>query len=212
MSGSVQDVFTAAYRIRAWGSEETVSGPGSIRARTDVFLPDLLALLKRLRVLVLLDAPCGDFNWAAPLADTVEHYIGVDVVPDLIADLTRIHSGPNRRFDCLDLTNDDLPQADLLFCRDCLVHLSHRHVAQAIQNIRRGGARYLLTTTFTGDRINRDVFTGGWRPINLERAPFNFPPPEALIDEKCDQADGRFRDKHLGLWSVDALPDLSDLA
>lgn len=44
--------------------------------------------------------------------------------------------------------------------------------------------------------------TGDWRPLNLERPPFNFPPPAELLAEGCTEAEGRFLDKSLGLWAI----------
>jgi len=67
-------------------SGQPLGQPGiKVRARINPvarcrFLPDLVALLGTLETRVLVDAPRGDFNWAVPLADAVERYIGVDVV------------------------------------------------------------------------------------------------------------------------------------
>jgi hypothetical protein len=49
--------------------------------------------------------------------------------------------------------------------------------------------------------------TGDWRPLNLERPPFNFPPPAELLAEGCTEAEGRFLDKCLGLWAIKDLAD-----
>ena len=70
-------IFTEIFRTRSWGNLESASGPGSTRERASQFLNELLDSLRRLGVRSLLDAPCGDFNWAAPIADEVEEYIGV---------------------------------------------------------------------------------------------------------------------------------------
>jgi hypothetical protein len=158
--------------------------------------------LKRLEVRALLDAPCGDFNWAAPVAAAVESYVGVDVVPELIA--ANIQSaGTQPRFLCADLTRDRLPPADLILCRDCLVHFSFADIRAALRNFRRSGATWLLTTTFIDpNRRNEDIGSGGWRALNLELPPFRFPPPSALIDEHCEHTGGIYRDKRLGLWKI----------
>jgi hypothetical protein len=39
----------------------------------------------------------------------------------------------------------------------------------------------------------------------MQAAPFNFPAPLALIDEKCTHTGGVYRDKRLGLWKLDSL-------
>jgi len=193
-------IFTAIHDARSWGDCESVSGPGSTRERAETFLPDLVALIRKLGVSTLLDVPCGDFNWAAPLADAVDQYIGVDVVPGLIAANRRNAATKSRRFLCLDMVTQRLPQADAVLCRDGLVHLSHKDALAALDNLRRTKARYFIFTTFVGDRSNPDITTGEWRPLNMERPPFSLPPPLALIDEHCEHTGGIYRDKRFGVW------------
>lgn len=202
----MRETFEAIYRDRGWGDFESVSGPGSTRAGVADFLVDLLALVDELNVRTIVDAPCGDFNWAATLADHVDRYIGVDIVPALVSRLQQQATGPSREFHCLDLTRDPLPAGDLVLCRDCLVHFSEVDIWRAFANLRRSGARWLLTTTFVGERENQDVETGDWRPLNLERAPFRLPPAHRYIDERCLHDEGIWADKSLGLWPIDALP------
>ena len=108
----------------------------------------------------------------------------------------------------LDLTRDALPPADLLLCRDCLVHLSYADIRRALANVARSGIPYVLTTTFPGAKANEDIVTGDWRVINLEAAPFGFPPPLHLLNEGCTEAGGLFADKSLGLWRTEALARL----
>lgn len=202
-------VFTAIHSARAWGDCESASGPGSTRDRAASFLPDLVALVRSLGVRTLLDAPCGDFHWAAPLADSVERYIGVDVVPELIA-ANRRHATARRRFLCRDLVRQRLPAADLILCRDALVHLSEADVFAALANLGRTGAEYLIATTFVGDRTNPDIATGDWRPLNMERPPFSFPAPRAVVDERCHHTGGIYSDKRLALWRFRDLPPPGD--
>jgi Methyltransferase domain len=199
-------VFAAIHSARSWGECESASGPGSTRERAAAFLPDLIALLRRLRVAVLLDAPCGDFNWAESLADSVAKYIGIDVVPAVITANRNRWSSPSRRFLCRDLVRQRLPSADLVLCRDALVHLSHADALAALANLRRTGAQHLILTTFIGDRANPDIANGEWRPLNMEKSPFSLPPPLELVDERCHHSGGVYADKRLGLWSFRDLP------
>src|SRR5262249_33033935 len=144
----MRQVFRRIHAARAWDGGESSSGPGSTRERAAAFLPELLALVQSLRISVLLDAPCGDLNWAEPLAAAVPRYIGVDVVPALIRDNLLRRAAPNREFRCLDFVHERLPAADLILCRDALVHFSHSDALTALANFRRTGARYLIATTF----------------------------------------------------------------
>lgn len=202
----MRDIFSAIHAARSWGDVESASGPGSTRERAESFLPDLIALVRTLGVATLMDAPCGDFNWAQPLADAVSHYIGVDVVPSLIEANARLQASPRRAFLCADLVSEPLPAADLVLCRDGLVHLCDSDALAALANFRRTGAKHIILTTFIGDRSNANIANGEWRPLNMERAPFSLPPPIALVDEHCHHTGGIYADKRLGLWRTADLP------
>jgi hypothetical protein len=201
-----REVFSRVFRNNDWGDSESVSGPGSTRAQGRVVTPQLIDLVKRLGVTTLLDAPCGDFNWAGELSGTVRSYFGVDIVEELISRNVREHGDANRTFLVCDLTRDPLPGAELILSRDCLVHFSYADVWAALRNFRRSGADYLVTTTFVDRRTNRDIVTGAWRELNLQAAPFDFPAPIALIDERCLYSGGEHRDKRLALWHMDQVP------
>ncbi|MFD0660266.1 methyltransferase domain-containing protein [Thermocatellispora tengchongensis] len=117
------ETFAYIHRENMWGSETSVSGVGSEDVATAALRRDIPALLARLGARTLLDLPCGDFGWlsAAPLR--LDSYIGADIVPALVEANRARHAGPGRSFELLDLTRDPLPRADVVLCRDCLVHL-----------------------------------------------------------------------------------------
>jgi hypothetical protein len=152
----------------------------------------------------MLDIPCGDFVWMQHVDIGAATYIGADIIRELILSLEKLNRTNTRRFMVLDIVDDDLPQANLIMCRDCLVHLSYRLIRKAVRNIRRSQSTYLLTTTFT-EHSNSDIVTGNWRPLNLCRPPFNFPAPIQLINEGHPPPYG---DKSLGLWQISGLPEL----
>jgi hypothetical protein len=154
----------------------------------------------------MLDAPCGDLFWMKEVPLELERYIGADIVAALIVENTRRFGGPTREFRHLDITRDTLPRTDLILCRDCLVHLPVAAILAALKNFKRSGSRYLLTTTFTARADNPDIPAGQWRTLNLQAAPFNFPAPEQLVNERCTEGGGQYTDKSMGLWKIDALP------
>jgi len=216
--------FARVYETNLWDDAESRSGVGSSLAATAGVRAGLPALLRGLGVRRLLDVPCGDFHWMAhvDLAGAgVIAYVGGDVVPALVA-ATRArhedpHAAPPRTFVTVDLTAGPLPPvdgapADAVLCRDCLVHLSFANVARALGVVCASGARYLITTTFPGRGANADVADGDWRPLDLEAAPFGFPPPLAVLVEGCTEAGGAYADKALAAWRVADLPDLRGLA
>lgn len=196
-----QEVFSDIFRRNRWAGSRSVSGTGSDEIQTRVVARRLPELISQFDISTMLDIPCGDFHWMSKVDLRGVDYLGADIVDDLVADNAQRHGSDLRKFIALDLIRDPLPGVDLLFCRDCLVHLSFADIRLALQNIGHSGSRYLLTTTFT-DKENFDIRTGQWRPINLQRPPFNLPPPLALVNEECTEGGGGHGDKSLGLWRV----------
>jgi hypothetical protein len=131
-------------------------------------------------------------------------YTGGDIVAELIDRNRQLYESESRKFLVIDLVQDRLPKADLILCRDCLVHLSFQEIFSALDNIKASGAEYLLTTTYTRLKQNYDIHTGSFRPIGLHLPPFNFPEPVQIIDEKCP--DQGFDDKALALYRISMLP------
>src|SRR5690349_11851139 len=76
--------FSRIYEQNLWGDKESVSGTGSSITATVVVRSELPALLERLGVQSLLDAPCGDFTWMKEVVGGIGRYTGVDIVPRLI--------------------------------------------------------------------------------------------------------------------------------
>lgn len=197
--GTRQTRFSIIYEDNLWLSPESRSGPGSEVASTRFLRSTLPDLLHRHCVQTFLDAPCGDFNWMQ-LVDLGDiRYVGVDIVKAIVIRNATIYAGRRRVFLHLNLLKDRLPDADLILCRDCLIHFSYRDTRTAIDAFKRTGARYLLTNTYTSIRENRDIRTGNWRPINLEIDPFCFPTPLESICESREQH------KILALFELDAI-------
>jgi hypothetical protein len=188
--------FTSDYREN--------SGVGSDLEATRAVSVALPGVIESLSVRSMLDIPCGDFAWMRQVDIGAATYLGADIIRELILSHERLHGRNDRRFVVLDIVADDLPQADLIMCRDCLVHLSYRLIRKAVRNIRRSRSTYLLTTTFP-EHPNSDIVTGNWRPLNLCRPPFNFPAPIQLINEGHPPPYG---DKSLGLWQISGIPEV----
>ena len=197
------EVFAQIYRNPVWGGT-SVSGAGSDLGQTESVRKELPQLLKAFDIKRLLDLPCGDFNWMQHVELAGCDYTGGEIVRDLVEANTAKYGKDNRRFRQLDLMNDALPPADLLLCRDCLIHLSFQDAQAAIANIARGEITYLLTTTYPLITRNTDIITGDFRAINLQLAPFRFPKPLAVINEDLFpslESNPNFI-RQLGLWRV----------
>lgn len=199
---STEETFQEIYHSNHWDSDASVSGVGSDDGQTREISIQIPKLVNELGIKRFLDVPCGDFNWFSKMKLNLESYIGGDILPEIIERNKQLFNDPSRKFMNINLIKDPLPNGDILLCRDCLVHLSHKDIQAAIQNIKQSKIEYLLTTTFPGCETNQDIVTGDWRIINLEKAPFNFPSPIKLINEQCTEGKGTYADKSLGLWRI----------
>ncbi|MBK8351111.1 MAG: class I SAM-dependent methyltransferase [Saprospirales bacterium] len=197
----VGDVFKDIYQNNAWHDDESVSGTGSNLKQTQEIINQLPNIFKQHAIHSILDLPCGDYNWMKHVDLKDINYIGGDIVPEIINKNNQQYASSSVSFVELNLITDKLPDVDLVFCRDCLVHLSIAQIKDALQNIRKSNAKYLLTTSFTNTKLNRDIVTGDWRPINLEIAPFNLKPIYTLV-ENAQKFDGMYKDKSLILLEL----------
>lgn len=198
---SLEATFTNIFKQNSWKSEESVSGTGSTKKQTRAVRAMIPGVLGALNIRSVLDIPCGDYSWW-PLMDLEGiEYIGADIVPDLIKTNRINHPGVD--FRVLDITGEEpLPKVDLIFCRDCLGHLSNWNIERSMTNFRLSGAKYLMTTTFYDSKWqNLDINDGEWRPINLINS-FGLKRPTIILDEEMQDKYGRFTDKSLGVWEL----------
>jgi SAM-dependent methyltransferase len=196
---STEARFDEIFRGNHWRSPESVSGFGSSMEATVAARSAVAEIVRQYSVTSMLDVPCGDFNWMRHV-EFEGSYCGADIVRDLIADNQARYGSDHRRFAVLDVTHDPLPASDLVLCRDCLNHLSIAEASRALDNIIASGSSYMALTHYPATHANRSQETGfDYRPLNLQRPPFNLPAPVGLWEEP-DEAG-----KTLALWRIDLL-------
>lgn len=198
----LKNKFSDIYENNIFGGQVSRSGEGSDFVQTEVIRQQLPKIIKDYSIQSFLDAPCGDWYWMKETELGVKEYIGVDIVESLIEKNTNLFGNSNNTFLCLNLAVDPLPKVDMIFSRDCLVHLNFEDALHIINNFKKSGSKYLLTTSFSERKKNNDLVgvDNFWRPLNMTLAPFNFPEPIIFINEKCTEEAGGYTDKGLGLW------------
>ena len=175
---SNKDRFSTIYEKKLWKSNESESGEGSEFSYTEKLRHELPTLISDYNINVIVDAPCGDFNWmrfVLPKVDSVD-YFGFDIVESVISSNKENYSTDKIHFEVADICKDHLPSCDLLIVRDCLFHLSYNDVERFLKNIKNVNYKYLLTSTHIvdADVQNHDIETGDFRLIDLYKPPFNF--------------------------------------
>lgn len=193
---SASKVFGKIYSNNNWDGTESVSGPGSTLASTENIRHALPRLINDYNIKSILDIPCGDAYWIGKCLPKDINYTGGDIVSDLI-EKNVIEKGEMGEFLVCNLVSDHLHKADLIFVRDCFIHLPNNMIEEAINNIKTSEAKYLLTTTYPGRADNIDIELGGFRPVDLTLEPFCFPDPKIIIKENEHKSG-----KCMGLWDV----------
>jgi hypothetical protein len=200
--GDIADIFKHHFETNEWSNDESVSGPGSTLKYTKNIRNIIPQTVKELGVEKILDAPCGDYNWARMIGwISPVTYIGGDIVTPLIEKNQSLYGTESTKFVKLNIIEDKLPKADLWLCRDCLFHLSERDIFLTFYNFLKSDISYLLTSTHPECKKNRDIPTGSFREINLLIHPFNLGKPIRTID---DWIEG-FPVRHLALWHRESI-------
>lgn len=206
---NIQDRFELIYNENYWESDESRSGLGSEIKNTKEVLKALKKIIKEYNIRSIIDIPCGDFNWMSKMDMKKIDYKGYDIVRPVIIDNNKKFKKNNINFYNSDITTSRLAKGDLMFVRDCLVHFSFEDITKSIFRIKQSGSKYLMSTSFVNLEKNIDIYSADWRPINLEKDPFNFPKPIVTINEKCKEMNGIYADKSICLWDINKIPFLS---
>ena len=201
---SLSERFSAIYENRVWLNGRpagSLSGYGSEPENTETTRQHIEVLLKSLETRSLLDIGCGDFTWMKEVALPHE-YIGVDIVRDVIETNNALYGSAQRSFLVMDATRDLLPEADTIFCREVMFHLSLRDIRCLVENIRRSGSSFLIATNDNDIGYNADILSGDFRMLNLHKAPLFFPSPTLSIPDN-----GVSPGRTLSVWRVADLPE-----
>jgi hypothetical protein len=177
-------------------------GSGStLESTIDVrdFLPKIF---KKYGIKSMVDAPCGDFSWMKTVNLEGVDYCGYDIL-DFVLEAAR-NNGPGKNFILQDIIDLPINKADLIQCRDFLFHIENQEILKVIDNFKRSGSTYLLSTTFKEINVIYDLSDEektegyGWRPINLELDFYGLGTPLERIDETGPRVKGR----SVGLWKL----------
>jgi hypothetical protein len=163
-------------------------------------------LWQKFEIKTFLDVPCGDYNWMKEVNKYNIVYIGGDIVCELIEQNNLKYQDKNISFKVIDITKDILPTVDMIFCRDCLQHLSDENTFKALRNFKKSGPKYLLTTSYPSTLSNWDIIDGHYRALNLRIKPYKFPPPLVKIHERRESEydySSFEKDKYMYLYKLE---------
>jgi hypothetical protein len=148
-----QEIFTKIYESGLWGNSHDPERPffsGAGSDKSGVISTYLNAVQEFLRTFDrkpnVVDIGCGDFFVGEKIRPFCDGYIACDIVPTLIEFNKERFKALNVDFRVLNLTQDRLPNGDILFIRQVLQHLSNEQISQALANIIQAKYKYLVLT------------------------------------------------------------------
>ena len=172
---SATDVFSDVYERDLWNGG---SGPGSAPENTVEYRRFLQEFLDGFDYPVkVVDLGCGDWRIGELMDWSGVDYVGVDVVPEVIEANRRRDTPDNVSFVCLDALVDDLPEGDVLVAKDVLQHWPNADVVRLLDAAEERFTFTMVTNDVSSKshpaKVNSDIALGDWRPIDIERAPFD---------------------------------------
>jgi hypothetical protein len=192
--------FTRVFATNLWQDSESISGPGSRLG--SYFVTETVESLKRIcreySIKTMNDIPCGDLNWISKFLSELSlvKYTGFDIVQPLVDRNRKIYPDIDCRI--LDITSQIPPKADLILCKDLIIHLNDDDIRRALRNIKLSGSTYLLATNNfgmpNGDLREHLHGDSACRYVDILTAPFDYAPPI-------------WRTDYLGLWQLADWPE-----
>ena len=179
----LKKLFSRIYHDNLWGGEkgEYYSGPGSDDHVGVEYAKAIRNYIVQHNIKSVVDIGCGDFRIAKQFVTDDIHYIGIDVVPDLIEANQKLFGNANIEFKCLDATREELPPADLCLVRQVLQHLSNAHITEILEKCKKYEHLLVSEHILVGGNVipNLDM-DADWNIrieknscIMLDRPPFN---------------------------------------
>jgi 2-polyprenyl-3-methyl-5-hydroxy-6-metoxy-1,4-benzoquinol methylase len=206
---TVQEVFSEIYQSGLWGRSEDptqpyFSGSGAHdKSIAPVYVQKVCDFIQSLQTKPdVVDLGCGDFSIGSQIRPMCGSYIACDIVPKLIEFNRKKYSSLGVDFRVLDLITDELPNADVVFIRQVLQHLSNQQVSQLIPKLK-PAFKYLILTehlpkskNFTPnlDKPNGpDIRLGVDSGLVLTQPPFNLSVKSERILCELDEYGGVIR-------------------
>ena len=179
------DIFDKIYENSYWGNG---SGGGSSPEATQPYKVFLEDFIRHSKIQSIVDLGCGDWQFSKFLDFGSATYVGTDASKNVIINNQQLFARSGVSFVDLPKDYNELPSADLLVCKDVLMHLNTKEVQDILAIL--PNYKYALITNdvpcvsifgeifLTLRRpfspvINREIKSGDYRALDPTQHPFN---------------------------------------
>ena len=176
-------VFSEIYYGAYWYTEEpekrtSGSGPGSMVKYARPYMDFLEQFLKEKKIKTVVDLGCGDWEFSQHINWGDVEYRGYDVVEGVIRENTKTYGNDRIHFIHADILKMDIPEADLLLCKDVLIHLPNKDVKNILEKTNHikyrlfTNCRSFADSSELNSQLNKDIPLGKFRVLDLSQPPF----------------------------------------
>lgn len=169
-----EKIFTEVYESWPW-YEHGFSISGSNIEITQEYVDFIQEFMHEKNIRTVVDIGCGDWSFSRYLDWSGIEYLGIDIVKMVIDRNEKLFAGDSIHFIHGDAKEIDLPQADLMVCKDVFQHLSNEDILSLLKQTHK--FKHCLITNFVDRRTlsssNPNIKTGHFHYIDLSKAPFN---------------------------------------
>lgn len=171
---TAEEAFTKIYQSGKWNEKGfSLSGAGiGVNRGYVAFLQEFM---RKNGIRTVVDLGCGDWQFSQYIDWSGIQYAGYDVVEYVIERNQRLFAAPSVMFIHADAIETDLPEADLLICKDVLQHLPNGDVGKLIRQLSKFKHCLITNDVYpkTKSSHNPNIVRGSYRPIDLTQPPFN---------------------------------------
>ena len=169
----LEEIFSNIYKIGTW-DESGFSLSGSQIKIARPYVNFLQNFMNEHEIKTVVDVGCGDWAFSRYIDWSGIDYLGIDVVKEVIVRNQTLFARPSIAFVHGNALTMDLPEADLLICKDVFQHLSNSDIMQLLKQFYK--FKHCLITDFVDSNTlssdNRDIVSGDYHPIDLTKEPF----------------------------------------
>jgi SAM-dependent methyltransferase len=182
---SMADIFTEVYEKNIWKGNEEEGGYATLNpdaAYTQKYIELIRKFLKERKIKHVVDLGCGNFTLSRQFLVPGIRYTGIEVVPRLVEFLRENYAGDEIGFECLDITENDLPDGEVCLIKEVLQHFSNAEILNVLRKCKK--YKYTIVTDavphpqkFPEVIVNLDISHGPLTRYHFNSALFFDKPP-----------------------------------
>jgi SAM-dependent methyltransferase len=171
---AMEKIFTCIYESGPW-DESGFYYSGSQIEITRKYVDFLQEFLHKNHIHSVVDIGCGDWAFSRYIDWSGIQYTGIDIVKFVIERNQRLFEKPSIVFLYGDALEIELPDADLVLCKDVFQHLPNEKIIQMLKKFKK--YPHCLITDYvdfgTNSSANLDIECGKYHTLDLTKPPFN---------------------------------------